>query len=74
MVNFVNYLLLSAELLEASTNITDISLPSFVSQSREHFINTLARKILSVVPGYIRIEILSQILKKCLLLQVLFCK
>lgn len=63
MVNFVNYPLLSTELLEASTSITDISLPSFPSHSGEHFLKTLARKMLSVVPEYVGIEILSQIFK-----------
>lgn len=72
--NFVSYPLLSTELLEASTNITDISLPSFPSCSGEHFLKTLARAMLSVVPGYVRIEILSQVFKNISFFQMLFCK
>lgn len=63
MVNFVNYPLSSTELLEASTDITPISLPSFPSHSGEHFLKTLARKMPSVFPWQVMIEILSQFFK-----------
>jgi len=56
MVNFVNYPLPSTDLLEASTNITAISLPSFPSQSGECFLKILATKMPSVFPWQVMIE------------------
>lgn len=50
MVNFVNYPLLSAELLQASTDITAIFLPSFPPHSGGHFFTTRARKMPHLFP------------------------